>query len=194
MVKNIKEISADAIAYNIASASKIKITMPKLTNILYADTTEVYKQNFLIRLVFGKSWEEIYIKPGQKYWFLGWHDCIEDNKIDKAKRNIAYKNMDSHYWPIPIEAESNEVFEEYENDGRFMISKEVKTDESGIEYYEIFKKASIAFYLADDILIQYFDTEEEALMKLKDYIKVIPSLDKDFRIFDEEDKIYVQER
>ena len=76
MVKNIKEISADAIAYNIASASKIKITTPKLTNILYTDTEEVYKQNFLIRLVFGKSWSEMYIKPGQKYWFMGWHDCI----------------------------------------------------------------------------------------------------------------------
>ena len=33
MVKNIKEISTDAIAYNIASASKIKITTPKLNKI-----------------------------------------------------------------------------------------------------------------------------------------------------------------
>ena len=195
MVKNINEISADAIAYNIASASKIKITTPKLTNILYADTEEIYKQNFLIRFFFGKSWSEMYIKPGQKYWFMGWHDCIKDNKIDKEHRSIVHFKEDHNYWPIPIEAESNEIFEKYENDDKYLISKEPKTDENGIEYYEIFRKASLTFYLPDDILIQYFNTEIEALEKLKEYTEKIPSLDKDFLIFnDENDKMYVYER
>ena len=137
----------------------------------------------------------MYIKPEQKYWFMGWHDCIKDNKIDKEHRSIAYLKEDQNYWPIPIEAESNEIFEKYENDDKYLISKEQKTDENGVEYYEIFRKASLAFYLPDDILIQYFNTEIEALEKLKEYTEKIPSLDKDFLIFnDENDKMYVYER
>ena len=115
--------------------------------------------------------------------------------LDGVFEFIAYLKEDHNYWPIPIEAESNEIFEKYENDDKCLISKESKTDENGIEYYEIFRKASLTFYLPDDILIQYFNTEIEALEKLKEYTEKIPSLDKDFLIFnDENDKMYVYER
>ena len=77
---------------------------------------------------------------------------------------------DHNYWPIPIEAESNEIFEKYENDDKCLISKESKTDENGIEYYEIFRKASLTFYLPDDILIQYFNTEIEAELYCRTHV------------------------